>query len=66
MPRPFLYVVLMVFAAVASAYSYRLYQDKRCCESLSPAVISGEQMAPLSQNEPMAHLSLAQPTVLVE
>ncbi len=66
MPRPFLYVVLMVFVAVASAYSYRLYQDERCCESRSPAVISSEQMVPLSQNEPVTDLPSARPTVLVE
>lgn len=66
MPRPFLYVVLMVFAAVASAYGYRLYQDERCCESRSPAAISSEQMVPLSQNEPVAQLPSSRPAVLVE
>lgn len=65
MPRLFVYVVLMVFAAVASAYGYRLYWDERCCETRPPAM-SGEQMPPLSQNEPVAHLPSARPIVLVE
>lgn len=66
MPRPFLYVVLVVFAAVASAFGYRLYQEGQCCESRLPTIESDQQMAPLSHGGPAERLSSARPVVLVE
>ncbi|MBS1167491.1 MAG: hypothetical protein H6R00_3516 [Proteobacteria bacterium] len=63
MPRSFLYVVLVVFAAVASAFSYRLYQEG---QSRLSVVDSHEQTAPLAEGGPAERLPSARPVILVE
>ena len=63
MPRYFLYVVLVVSAAVASAFSYRLYQQG---QNRFSAVDSHEQTGPLAEGKPAEHLPPTRPIRLVE
>lgn len=63
MPRSFLYVVLVVFAAVASAFSYRLYQDS---QNRSSTVGRHEQPGPFAEGRPAENVPSTQPLRLVE
>lgn len=49
-PRIFLYVVLIVVAAVTAAFGYRLHKDGQCCETLAP-VADGDRTTP-AQDRP--------------
>lgn len=60
-PRIFLYVVLIVFAAVAAAFGYRLHKDGQCCGTLPPIADSDRQTPSLAQARPKDRLPPTRP-----